>query len=237
MQPKEILVMDITKSEEEILAGMKQKTRYNIRLAEKKEVKIIESRKYIDEFVRLTKIMAKRQGITAHPESYYKKMLEAIPEDTLKLYVAEYEGKIIAANLVVFYPHTKAIKENGADCKTTSDQNNNFGVGVHGNACTYLHGASDDDYRNIMAPYLLQWRQIQDAKKNECGKYDFGGISTNYESNTNIRITNKWSGITRFKFGFSPNTKPVEFPGSYDIIITPTIYYIYRIIQKIKSLI
>jgi peptidoglycan pentaglycine glycine transferase (the first glycine) len=201
MQPKEILVMDITRSEEQLLVEMKPKTRYNIRLAEKKEVKIIESRRYIDEFSRLTKIMAKRQGIKSHPESYYKKTIEIIPENMLKLYVAEYGGKIVAANLVAFY----------------------------GNTCTYLHGASDDDYRNAMAPFLLQWRQIQDAKEAGCGRYDLGGVKVNSKAGKS------WEGVTRFKIGFSPKTNPVEFPGSWDIIISPSKYFTYRTIQKMKN--
>jgi peptidoglycan pentaglycine glycine transferase (the first glycine) len=201
MQPKEILVMDIAKSEEEILSEMKQKTRYNIRLAEKKRVKINESRKYTDEFVRLTEIMAKRQGILAHPDSYYKKMIETIPENILKLYVAEYEEKIVAANLVIFY----------------------------GNMCTYLHGALDDEYRNIMSPHLLQWRQIQDAKKADCKKYDFGGVKVNN------RGGKSWEGVTRFKAGFIADIKPVEFPGSYDIVINVLKYRLYRNLQNIKN--
>jgi lipid II:glycine glycyltransferase (peptidoglycan interpeptide bridge formation enzyme) len=247
MQPKEIFVIDITKSDEELLANMKPKTRYNIRLAEKKgvEVKIsnfkfqtclpvgkvpnqIQSASWrtndkedgycIDEFIRLTAVMAKRQGITAHPAEYYRKMFQNISGDILKLYIAEYEGKIIVANLVIF-------------C---------------GETCIYLHGASDDNFRSVMAPYLLQWRQIQDAKKAGCVKYDFGGISTNYKLNTNVparnaivaggRITNKWSGITKFKLGFSPKTLPNIFPGSYDIIIDSKKYWIYRILQKLKGI-
>lgn len=210
MQPKEILVMDITKPEEQLLAEMKSKTRYNIKLAEKHGVKVecitynVSSIKYLNEFIRLTKIMAKRQGIQAHPDSYYKKMLEVIPGDILKLYVAEYKNKIIAANLIVFY----------------------------GNTCTYLHGASDDSFRNVMAPYLLQWKQIQDAKTAGCARYDFGGVKTR---NTKHETRNNWEGITRFKLGFAPNTKPVEFPGSYDIIVSPSRYKLYRFIQRMKS--
>lgn len=203
MQPKEILVVDISKSDEEILSEMKQKTRYNIRLAEKKGVKIIEDKRYMDEFIRLTKIMAKRHGIVAHPDEYYQKMIKKIKGDTLKLYIAEYQGKIIAANLVMIY----------------------------GNTCTYLHGASDDDYRNVMAPFLLQWKQIKNAKDFGCKKYDFGGVKINSKAGKS------WEGVTRFKTGFSPNVKPVEFPGSYDIIVIPVKYWIYKIIQKLKNVI
>ena len=136
-------------------------------------------------------------------------MLETISIDILKLYVAKYNGKVIAANLVVFY----------------------------GETCTYLHGASDDEYRNVMAPYLLQWQQIRDAKKMGCKKYDFGGVKTGRKKNEERSKKNSWEGITRFKLGFSPNTKPVEFPGCYDIIVSPVRYFMYRVMQKIKSFI
>jgi len=209
MQPKEIFVIDISKSEEELLAEMKSKTRYNIGIA-KKNIKVVTSskgkeigEKYIEEFLRLTKEMAKRQGISTHPEKYYRKMFESLPEDMLKLYCAEYEDRVIAANLVLFF----------------------------GNTATYLHGASSNDNRNLMAPYLLQWQAILDAKNRGCMFYDFGGISTNNEPKTM-----NWHGITKFKLGFSPDTKPVVFPGSYDIVINLWKYRIYRILQKIKSI-
>ncbi len=242
MQPREIFAIDISKSEEELLSEMKPKTRYNIKLAEKKKVIIKKqeaSGEYIEEFLRLVKITSQRNKITAHPEDYYRKMLENISPDILKLYVAEYDGpastrgdasstrggKIIAANIMVFY----------------------------GDTCTYLHGASAaaDKYKNLMAPYLLQWQAIKDAKKAGCTRYDFGGVKTkifnfqfsifNQFSNSNDQIskkiqnTDKWQGITKFKLGFSPKTKPVEFLGSYDIILNLYKYNLYRIIQKIKS--
>ena len=203
MQPREIFVINITKSEEELLANMKSKTRYNIKLAQKHGIKISndKNKEHIDEFLRLVKIMAKRQGIAVHPDEYYRKMVENIPTENLKLYAAEYDGKIIAAIIAVFYNKTAA----------------------------YLHGASDDKYKNLMAPYLLQWQAIKDAKAAGCEKYDFGGIKTGGN--------NSWAGITKFKLGFSPNTKLIEFPGSYDIIVNPIKYSAYRIIQKIKSFI
>ena len=220
MQPKETSVIDISKSENDILAEMKQKTRYNLNLAKKKNIKVIVSRekKYIDEFLRLVKITSRRDGIISHPENYYRQMIKAIPAENLKIYLAHFENKIIAANVVIFFKNT----------------------------AIYLHGASDDEYRNVMAPYLLQWKQITDAKKAGCQRYDFGGIATNYpasagpclgggQSDANIRLTKKWEGITRFKIGFSPKTPPTRFPGCYDIILSPFRYWLYRIIQKIKA--
>ncbi|MDD3487331.1 MAG: peptidoglycan bridge formation glycyltransferase FemA/FemB family protein [Candidatus Moranbacteria bacterium] len=214
MQPREILVLDISKSEEEILAGMKQKTRYNIRLSQKKVVRVTcnekrETENRIEEFLRLVKITAKRDGITPHPENYYRKMFEAIPSDILKLYIAEYEGKVIAANLVLFF----------------------------GETATYMHGASDNTNRDAMATYLLQWRAIQDAKKAGCGKYDLGGVRTEPHPSPLLSKErgNSWRGITKFKTGFAPNVEPVRFPGSYDIILKPVRYRLYWILRKVKK--
>ena len=220
MQPRELFVIDITKSEEELLADMKSKTRYNIKVAQKHNVKIIvidksqaDSQKYLENFLELVKVTAKRDGITPHPESYYRQMFETIPPENLKLYVAEYDGKIIAANIVIYY----------------------------GSTATYLHGASDNEYRNVMAPYLLQWQAILDAKKSGLEKYDFGGVCSGPTALENdLKRSdryNAWSGITKFKTGFSPETKPVEFPGSYDIVINPFKYYLYRLLQKFKNII
>jgi len=205
MQPRENFVIDITKPEEELLNEMKSKTRYNINLAQKKGVLVhssqftVNDKSCIDEFIRLVKATAERKGIKFHVEDYYRKMVETIPENMLKLYCAEYNGKIIATNLVVFY----------------------------GKTAIYLHGATDDEYRNVMAPYLLQWQAILDAKKAGCERYDFGGVKAGSNNN--------WSGITKFKLGFSMNTKPVESLGSYDIVVSPVRYWAYRGLQKIKQ--
>lgn len=201
MQPKQIFKIDISGSEEDILSGMKPKTRYNIRLATKKGVEIKKGKKYINEFLRLVNLTSERQGITSHPENYYRKMLE-IPN--VELYIARIKGKSIVANVVSFY----------------------------GDTVTYLHGASDNEYRNLMAPFLLQWQTILDAKREGFNYYDFGGVKT---QNAKRKMQNDWEGITRFKMGFSKNTNPIDFLGSYDIVISPFWYNLYRILQNIKS--
>ncbi|EKE20303.1 MAG: methicillin resistance protein [uncultured bacterium] len=240
MQPREVFVIDISKSEEQLLAEMKSKTRYNIGVAKKHGVKIScsggchsgldpESREikgseinagipdqvrddnerqnrndksfFVEEFLRLTKEMAERQGIAPHPEEYYRKMIEALPENMLKIYSAEFEGKIIASSLVIFF----------------------------GETATYAHGASSNENRNVMAPFLIQWQAILDAKKAGFKVYDFGGVKTNSNDNS-------WAGITQFKLGFSPNTKPIVFAGTYDIIVNPRKYAVYRGLQRAKAL-
>ncbi len=215
VQPKEIFVVDIFKSEEQLLAEMKSKTRYNIKLAHKHGVKIVKSDKeqdigktHIKKFLELTKEMAARQGIVSHPDTYYEKMFETFPAEMLKLYVAEYNGKIISANLMLFF----------------------------GNTATYLHGASSDCDRNVMAPFLLHWQAMQDAKERGFKYYDFGGIRTQ-DTRYKIQDTNKWGGITKFKLGFSTVTEPVVFPGTYDIIVNPRQYALYKGLQRAKMIV
>ncbi|MGI6104530.1 MAG: lipid II:glycine glycyltransferase FemX [Patescibacteria group bacterium] len=216
MQPRENFIIDIAKTEQELLADMKSKTRYNIRLAKKQGVEIVTSGRrqgqgenYVEEFLKLTKQMALRQGIKTHLEEYYRKMVESLPKEMLKIYAAKYGGKIIAANLVLFYE----------------------------NVATYLHGASGNEHRNVMAPHILHWQAILDAKERGCRFYDFGGVKISNKEQAAIGKSNSWEGITRFKLGFSQKTKPVVFPGSYDIVINQWRYWLYRTLQYIKALI
>jgi lipid II:glycine glycyltransferase (peptidoglycan interpeptide bridge formation enzyme) len=150
------------------------------------------------------KEMATRNGIATHSENYYRKMIESFSSEMLQIYVAEYEGKIIAANLVLFY----------------------------GKTATYLHGASGNENRNVMAPFLLQWQAILDAKERGCERYDFGGVQT---EGVQHQMHSDLVGVTNFKLGFSPETKPIEFPGSYDIVVNPRAYALYRGLQRAKA--
>ncbi len=203
MQPKEVFQIDITKSDEELLGAMKPKTRYNIRLAEKKGVRTFTTRekKYQEAFLDLITKTSDRKGITPHPRGYYEKFFTALPEEVCQLFIAEYEDKVLAAHLVIFFDDT----------------------------ATYLHGGSSDFHRDLMAPFLLQWEQIKEAKRRNCSIYDFGGVKIGEEHSS-------WAGITRFKTGFSPKTEARVFPGSYDIVLAPLPYTVYRVLQKVKTL-
>lgn len=203
-QAKCILLIDITKSQDELLAEMKQKTRYNINLARKKGVTIRVSDEIsdIESFWQLVKQTSERDGISSHPKEYYKKMFELLSVDgEVKLYLAEYDNKIVAANLMVFF----------------------------GRVCVYLHGSSADMYRGVMAPYLLQWQAILDAKAQGLSIYDFGGL------NGETYHSDKWDGITRFKSGFSPNTPITELVGNYESVINPVVFSAYKFIKQIRG--
>lgn len=108
---------------------------------------------------------------------------------------------------------------------------------------TYLHGASSNEFRNLMAPYLLQWECIKFAKGLGAREYDLGGTAPVYLENQkhNIKtatcfngfcwdVTHKWTGITRFKVGFGGT--PKNYPDATEVILKKKMYNIFN---KMKS--
>lgn len=200
VQPRDTLVLNITKSEDELLAPMHYKTRYNIRLAKRKGVKVRQSTdlKDIDIFWDLLQETIKREKFKPHSKEYYKKQIETLgTENLIKLFLAEYKGKVIACNIVSFF----------------------------GDTATYLHGASLYQYRNLMAPHLLQWEAILEAKKQGCKLYDFWGIAPKDVPD------HPWLGITRFKKGFGG--KEVHYIGAWDKVYQPGWYRLYSFTKRI----
>jgi lipid II:glycine glycyltransferase (peptidoglycan interpeptide bridge formation enzyme) len=206
-EPAQTLLIDLRQDEENILAAMKPKTRYNIRLSNKKGVGIYSSRRQEDikSFLSLLNETAKRDRIKNHPDDYYLKMLKTISEKDLKLFLAKANGQVIAGAVVAFYNQT----------------------------ATYLHGASSDSFRNLMAPFGLQWTVIKEAKQRGFKFYDLGGVSLATKNYPEPK--KNWAGISRFKIGFCPTNQPVDFPGCWDIILDEKKYGFYRFLQKIKE--
>jgi len=209
IQPKDTLILDLAKSEENLLAEMKQKTRYNIKLASKNGVRIRASDKNtlagnFEKFWALVSETSKRDKFQSHPKKYYQDMLNILDgaendfsrRPLAKLFLAEYQDKTLAANIIVFF----------------------------GRRTIYLHGASSSENRNLMAPYLLQWEQIKKARNSGCKEYDFWGIDPRAEKN--------WGGITRFKKGFGG--REINYPGAIDFIYQPRLYRAIKIVKKIK---
>lgn len=200
IQPAKTLILDISKSGEELLSQMRQKTRYNIGLARRRGVKIEISSgnnpQEIDRFLDLLSATAKRDKFHLHPQGYYRKMIEVLgQEGMMKLFLAKYQNRIIAANLICFF----------------------------GRRATYLHGAADYNFRQLMAPHLCQWQAILEAKKLGCQYYDFWGIDEK-----------KYPGVTRFKKGFAG--QEINYPGSFDLIFQPFWYRVYQLAKKLSRL-
>jgi lipid II:glycine glycyltransferase (peptidoglycan interpeptide bridge formation enzyme) len=208
VQPSKSLILDLTKSENDLLKEMHQKTRYNIRLAEKKGVLIREAKlNEFDKFWSLMSETVERDGFRLHNKNYYQSILEsslapagegrgegqAQSELKIKLIFAEYENRIIAANIITFF----------------------------GDTVTYVHGSSSDNDRNVMAPYLLQWEVIKQAKNLSYKYYDFYGIDEK-----------KWPGVTRFKRGFGG--EEINYPGTFDVVFDGLFYNVYRFLRWLR---
>ena len=102
-----------------------------------------------------------------------------------------------------------------------------FLVFVFNNVLYYPYGASTREYKELMAPTLLMWEAIKFGKRMGCKSFDlWGDLEPNPPSN------HPYFGFHRFKEGFSP--KLVEFVGSYDLVINPTLYRIYKILDRIR---
>lgn len=197
-QPECTLIIDLTKSEEEILKDMKQKGRYNIRLAEKKGVKIKES-KDAKQFYEILKETTQRDGFTPHDKDFYQMMIDTLePAGKVKLYMAKYQGQEIAGLIATFHEDT----------------------------ATYYYGASSNQNRNVMAPYLLQWHTIREAKKAGFKKYDFLGIAPPDSKN------HPWEGVTSFKKKFGGET--VEYVKAKEFIFKPFWYWLMRLVKTMK---
>ena len=155
-----------------LMAAMKSKWRYNIRLAGKKGVTVRRTRELNDmeALYELLSATAKRQGIGIHDLSYYLTMVQVLGEaEMLDLYIAEYEGKVIAGAIMVGY----------------------------GDTYTYVHGGANHEYRSVMAPHAVQWAGMEYAQAQGYAVYDFFGAAKPEHDKTH-----PWAGITRFKQGF-----------------------------------
>lgn len=203
INPPSTLVLDLKKTEGELLTEMKQKARYNINLARKKgvEIEVTTDPTKAEVFYNIMKETTDRDGFSAHSLRHYKKQIELLGQKgIIKLYLAKYEGKYIAANIVSFF----------------------------GNTVSYLHGASSNQYRNVMAPYLLQWEAILDTKEAGCEYYDFWGIAPD------DNLHHKWAGVTRFKKGFGGIQ--IDYPGTYDLVISKKWYFLYKTLRTLNRM-
>jgi lipid II:glycine glycyltransferase (peptidoglycan interpeptide bridge formation enzyme) len=199
INPRETFMVSLDGGPADWLIRMKPKTRYNVRLAEKHGVTVRFSRSADDmeTFLGLITSTANRKAIAPHPKAYYRNFLTALPETMCEMAIAEYQGVSVAAALLVFFEET-----------------------AH-----YLHGGSGDAHRELMAPFLLHFKAMEEAKRRGARRYDFGGVRVRAKKGANDI---GWDGITRFKQGFVPDMETLLFPGTYDIIVSPVRYMLYR---------
>jgi lipid II:glycine glycyltransferase (peptidoglycan interpeptide bridge formation enzyme) len=200
IQPPRTIVIDIRGSHDEVLGRMKQKCRYNIRLAEKKGV-IAHPWDNLYEFHRMLQETGGRDGFGVHSFDYYLLAYQLFHKNEMcELLVAEYEGKPLAALMV-------------------------FAVG---HRAWYVYGASNDEERNRMPTYLLQWEAICWAKSRGCNEYDLWGIpdeeEDKLEADFETRQDGLW-GVYRFKRGFGGEIRRAA--QAMDRVYNPWLYQLY----------
>jgi peptidoglycan pentaglycine glycine transferase (the first glycine) len=194
IQPRSTVVVDLLASEEAILARMKQKWRYNIRLSERKGVEVRQvGDAELEVFYSLMQTTGQRAQFGIHSLEYYRHILHLFSiNNRAQLLLAYYQGEPLAG-LMLFTFNQQA---------------------------WYLYGASSDTHRELMPNQLLQWRAMQQAKRQGCRQYDLWGIK---DTEATLEADDL-SGVGRFKLGFGGRV--VRYVGAYDHIYNKLLYWV-----------
>lgn len=213
VQPPSTVLVDLAPPEDEILAAMKSKTRYNVRLAGKKGVTVRDGRVEpsgsrgaegddLDSWYALYRETAGRDRIAIHSAGYYRALFEtaaATDGVDVDLLLAEYDAEVLAGIILVRY----------------------------GMTATYLYGASSNRKRNLMAPYALQWEAMRRAREAGARTYDLFGIPPADDPDHPMH------GLYRFKTGFGGRI--VHRPGGWDIPVAQAAYELYRSAERART--
>lgn len=222
---KYTFVLDLMKSEEYLLKNMHSKTRYNIRVAQKHGVEVTEdnSDEAFEEYLRLTWKTTKRQGFYAHTKDYHRKMWEALRSQSSVFSKVrplsrsdlsqENENNQLSARLLTAKYQDKTLVS--------------WILFVFHDTLYYPYGASSSESREVMASNLMMWEAIRFGKKLGLKKFDmWGSLGPDPDPK------DPWHGFHRFKQGYGPEL--IEFIDSYDLIINPLLYQLYKVSDKLR---
>ena len=200
LQPSHTWVTQLDLSEEKLFESLHKKTRYNIGLAQRHGVEIRFNEIDFDFVWPIFVETGSRGEFRLHSKTYYQKMLQTINTEDCRTFlaVAEFQQKPIAVNIMLDF----------------------------GGVRTYLHGASSHKHRSLMAPHLLHFELIKDAKQKGLKIYDWWGIAPDDEPN------HSWAGITRFKKSFPG--QEIVYAGTYDFVRKPFWYKVYRLARQVR---
>ncbi|MBI2074485.1 MAG: peptidoglycan bridge formation glycyltransferase FemA/FemB family protein [Candidatus Levybacteria bacterium] len=216
---KYTFILDITKSEEELLKAMHPKTRYNIKVAQKHGVEVTEdnSNKAFEAYIRLTQETTTRQKFYAHNELYHRQMWQTLGIKKHELRSMDKKESHDSNKLTA---HLLVAKYNNKPLVT-------WILFVFKNTLYYPYGASSSEHRETMASNLMMWEAIRFGKKLGLKKFDmWGALGPSPDPK------DPWFGFHRFKQGYGPEL--VEFVGSYDLVINPLLYEGYKVADKLR---
>jgi len=193
VQPARTIILDITPDEATLLAQMKEKWRYNVRLAGRKgvTVRIAETIEDVQAWYRLLETTGERDQFGIHTLSYYIQVWRTFtPRNQARLLLAEHDGQLLAG---IF-------------------------VSVFARQAIYLYGASSNEQRQLMPNYLLQWEAIRWAKSCGATTYDFWGIPETDDENEAMagvyRFKSGWGGrvvqfLGNYEYVYCPLTMKI----------------------------
>jgi len=211
--------LDITKSEEELLAQMRKTTRYLIKQAQKiTDIKISQSQNLddVEKFNELNQKTVDRHHFVPFPATYLKneflvfspdsqpiRQAQGCPECTegqISIFLGRYKEELVSSGIFVFWQEL----------------------------AFYHHGASSLKYPKMPVSYLLLWEAIKEAKKRGCKKFNFWGIAPENEK------SHPWAGLSLFKMGFGGYKK--EYVKTQDFLLSKKYYltYVFEKMRKIK---
>ncbi len=204
IQPPSTVIVDLSGPLERVLGSMKSKTRYNIRLAEKKGVTVSEcAEDGFQAWYELYRETSRRDRIAIHSPAYYRDLFAAwqrYPGEApvVDLLTAWHEGDLLAGNICIYW------KRRGV----------------------YLTGASSSGKRNLMPTYALQWDAIRRAKEAGCTEYDLYGVPPSPDPD------HPMFGLYQFKTGFSDRI--VQRWGTWDVPYRPVLFALYRAAEGVR---
>lgn len=196
------IFLDLTKTEEEILKNMHPKHRYNIKIAEKHNLKIKRGVdiKDFDDFFDLFQKTAVRQKYYIRPKNYYQTLWNKLsPKNMCHILTAKYKDQNLASWMLLSYQ----------------------------NVLYYPYGGSSDKHQNYFPNNLIGWGAIKLGKELGCKTFDMWGATNELENKNH-----PWWGFTNFKLKFGGTL--VSFIDSYDLVINPSAYKTFNMINDIR---
>lgn len=209
---KYTFVIDLTKDEDKLMAGMHQKTRYNVRLSEKKGVKIEidNSDKSFEDYLKLTHETTKRQKFYAHNENYHRLLWETIGNKSNE----EFNPNKLQSHLLKATYNKKTLVT--------------YILFTFKDRLYYPYGASSNEYREVMASSGAMWHAIKYGRSLGLKLFDMWGAANVPEPKSD----DPYYGFHRFKEGFGATL--TEFVGSYDLVINPINYRLLTVADKLR---